>query len=84
MHEFSSCIPIFKYPLAVANVEEPLHNKSLVALYHFCPTPLRSLKFYMLACYVKGINMVVLFILCDSNITSLVNLIRKMLNLTID
>ncbi|HAR7074544.1 TPA: hypothetical protein I2T40_13180 [Staphylococcus aureus] len=39
MHEFYSCIPIFKYILAVANVQEPLHNKSLVALYHFCHTP---------------------------------------------
>ncbi|TYN91075.1 hypothetical protein FYM13_03390 [Staphylococcus aureus] len=39
MHEFYSCIPIFKYTLAVANDKKQLHNKSLVALYHFCPTP---------------------------------------------
>ncbi len=39
MHELHSCIPIFKYTIAVANDKEPLHNKSLVILYHFCPTP---------------------------------------------
>ncbi|EFG39704.1 conserved hypothetical protein [Staphylococcus aureus A9754] len=38
MHEFYSCIPIFKYTLVIANDKEPLHNKSLVFFYHFCPT----------------------------------------------
>lgn len=37
----------------------------------------------MLVCYVKWIDMVVLFILCDLNIISFVNLICKMLNLII-
>ncbi|RQX54935.1 hypothetical protein DB789_06080 [Staphylococcus aureus] len=43
-HEFYSCIPIFKYILAVVNDKESLHNKSLVVLYHLCPTPLGIFK----------------------------------------
>ena len=43
-------IPIFKYIIAVANDKEPLHNKSLVILYHFCPLPfLRLVKSLCLA-----------------------------------
>ncbi|TXN91777.1 hypothetical protein FVP10_07010, partial [Staphylococcus aureus] len=35
--EFYSCIPIFKYTLAVFNDKEPLHHKSLMVLYQFLP-----------------------------------------------
>ena len=34
----------FKYILVVAKDKEPLHNKSLVALYHFCPITCEFLK----------------------------------------
>ena len=44
MHELYSCIH-FKYTLATANDKEPLHNKSLVVLYHFYLTLLLEEKF---------------------------------------
>ncbi|ABD32051.1 hypothetical protein ACR66_03860 [Staphylococcus aureus] len=37
----------FKYTLATANDKEPLHNKSLVVLYHFYLTLLLEEKVYV-------------------------------------